>query len=59
MAEAQEWGERSWEAGMVMKPIRKCRRKDARSLTLPTVAEGSFWLLLWWGRSTEVKQDVS
>lgn len=27
---------------MVMKPIRKCRRKEARSLTLPTVAEGSF-----------------
>lgn len=28
---------------MVMKPIRKCRRKEAKSLTLPTVAEGSFW----------------
>ncbi|TNN72463.1 hypothetical protein EYF80_017239 [Liparis tanakae] len=25
---------------MVMKPIRKCRRKEAKSLTLPTVAEG-------------------
>lgn len=47
MAEAQEWGERSWEAGMVMKPIRKCRRKEAKSLTLPTVAEGSFWPPLW------------
>lgn len=31
---------------MVMKPIRKCRRKDAKSLTLPTVAEGSFWVEL-------------
>lgn len=31
---------------MVMKPIRKCRRKEAKSLTLPTVAEGSFWVEL-------------
>lgn len=32
---------------MVMKPMRKWRRKDARSRTLPTVAEeGSFWLEL-------------
>lgn len=39
MAEEQGRGERSCEAGMVMKPIRKCRRKDARSRTFPTVAE--------------------
>lgn len=31
---------------MVMKPIRKWRRNEAKSLTLPTVAEGSFWVEL-------------
>lgn len=31
---------------MVMKPIRKCRRNEAKSRTLPTVAEESFWVEL-------------
>lgn len=34
---------------MVMKPIRKCRRKEAKSFTFPTVADGSFWLELQFG----------
>lgn len=44
---------------MVMKPIRKCRRKEAKSLTLPTVAEGSFWPALWFGKVKALKQAVS
>lgn len=34
---AQGCGACSWEAGMVMKPILKCRRKEATSRTFPTL----------------------